>query len=513
MKPIVFVLVPFALFGLAAARADDARSRLIAPFLDNDVFAIGRLDLAKVDVDKLAHRLVADQEQAGEMSQTIAPWFAALRKAGAKELYVLGILPELLSPSTSPFPLIVPLGEGADAKAIGQLLCGSGSVKGPVTLPTCCATIHNAVFAGTNETLERVRQLKPVARPELAAAFATLGDTGAELILTPSADTRRVIEEMLPILPKELGGGPITGITRGLLWTAAGLSPDPEPRFQLVVQAKDAESAQALNALGKSVVQYLRQSPQVPRYAPDFAKLADELKAEVNQDRITATIDAQKASTWAATLTLPLRERAAKAGCVNNLKQIGLAMHNYHSQYKSFPPAYTVDKAGKPLLSWRVLILPYLEQDALYKEFHLDEPWDSEHNRALIDRMPPTYHCPAGSSKRADLGKTTYLTPRGKATIFPGSEGIKIQKITDGTSNTIFVVDAANDRAVTWTKPDDWDVDPKLDLKGIFGHHPGGTPFSFADGSVRFIKETVDPKTLEMLITRDGGEVISSDAY
>jgi len=429
------------------------------------------------------------------MAQTIAPWFAALRKAEAKEIYLLGILPELLSPSTSPFPVIVPLGEGADAKAIGQLLCGGGSVKGPVTLPTC-ATVHNAIFAGTNEALERVRQLKPVERPELAAAFATLGDTGAELILTPSADTRRVVEEMLPILPKELGGGPITSVTRGLLWTAAGLSPDPEPRLQFVVQAKDAESAQALNALGKGIRQYLRQSPQVPRYAPDFAKLADDLKAEMNQDRITVVIDAQKASAWAAVLISPLRANAVRSQCTTNLKQIGLAMHNYHARHKSFPSAYTVDKAGKPLLSWRVLILPYLDQEALYKEFHLDEPWDSEHNRALIDRMPPTYHCPGGSSKRADQSKTTYLTPRGKATSFPGSEGIKIQKITDGTSNTIFVVDAGNDRAATWTKPDDWDVDPRLDPKDIFGHHPGGTPFSFADGSVRFIKETVDPRTL-----------------
>jgi prepilin-type processing-associated H-X9-DG protein len=280
-----------------------------------------------------------------------------------------------------------------------------------------------------------------------------------------------------------------------------------------VVQAKDAEAAQTLNALGKSILQYLRQSPQVPRYAPDFAKLADDLKAEVNQDRITVVIDAQKAGTWASALIKPYRENAARRVCTNNLKQIGLAMHNYHARHKTFPPAYTVDKAGKPLLSWRVLILPYLEQEALYKEFHLDEPWDSEHNRALIDRMPPTYHCPGGSSKRVDLGKTTYLTPRGKATIFPGSEGIKLQKITDGTSNTIFVVDAGNERAVTWTKPDDWDVDPKLDLKGIFGHHPGGTPFAFADGSVRFMKETVSPKLFEMLVTRDGGEVIDQNAF
>ena len=127
--------------------------------------------------------------------------------------------------------------------------------------------------------------------------------------------------------------------------------------------------------------------------------------------------------------------------------------------------------------------------------------------------MPPTYRCPSGSSKRADLGKTTYLTPRGKSTIFPGSEGIKIPKITDGTSNTIFVVDASDDRAVVWTKPDDWDVDPELDLKGIFGHHPGGTNFSFADGSVRFIKDSVDPKVMEKLLTRDGGEVIGPDEF
>ena len=74
-------------------------------------------------------------------------------------------------------------------------------------------------------------------------------------------------------------------------------------------------------------------------------------------------------------------------------------------------------------------------------------------------------------------------------------------------------MDASDEKAVVWTKPDDWDVDPKVDLKGIFGHHPGGTSFSFADGSVRFIKENVDPKVMEKLITKDGGEVIGQDEF
>ncbi len=90
---------------------------------------------------------------------------------------------------------------------------------------------------------------------------------------------------------------------------------------------------------------------------------------------------------------------------MNNLKQIGLAMHNYESTFGTFPPAYIADKAtGKPLLSWRVAILPFLEQDALYKQFHLDEPWDSAHNKTLIARMPPVYRSPG---RRRQAGNDT----------------------------------------------------------------------------------------------------------
>src|ERR1700676_3675353 len=89
------------------------------------------------------------------------------------------------------------------------------------------------------------------------------------------------------------------------------------------------------------------------------------------------------------------REAARRAQCVNNLKQIGLAMHNYHSTYDCFPPAVTADDQGRPLLSWRVLILPYLEEAPLYAQFHLDEPWDSPHNLPLASKMPRVYTCPS----------------------------------------------------------------------------------------------------------------------
>ena len=103
---------------------------------------------------------------------------------------------------------------------------------------------------------------------------------------------------------------------------------------------------------------------------------------------------------------------------MNNLKQIALALHNYHAAMGSFPATASMSKDGKPLLSWRVHILPYLEQDNLFKQFKLDEPWDSEHNKALIAKMPDIYRSPA---QKVGDGKTTYLAPMGKNTVIaPG---------------------------------------------------------------------------------------------
>ena len=142
----------------------------------------------------------------------------------------------------------------------------------------------------------------------------------------------------------------------------------------------------------------------------------------------------------------PSVEPANRSQSFNNIKQIMLAMHNFASQDKSqaFPPAF-IAKDGKPLLSWRVAMLPYLDQKNLYAKFHLDEPWDSEHNKALIATMPGTYRSPM--SKLTD-GRTVYVVPRGATTAFPGSTGFKtdaaafvadpigvsFKQITDGTS-------------------------------------------------------------------------------
>ena len=126
------------------------------------------------------------------------------------------------------------------------------------------------------------------------------------------------------------------------------------------------------------------------------------------------------------------REAARRTQCKNNFKQVGLALHNYHDAWRSLPPAYTTDKNGKPGLSWRVLILPYIEQDALYKQFKLDEPWDSENNKKLLDKMPKVYAIPGVT--RPGGTDTHYRVFVGNGAAFDWVMGTKITAIADGTT-------------------------------------------------------------------------------
>jgi hypothetical protein len=235
------------------------------------------------------------------------------------------------------------------------------------------------------------------------------------------------------------------------------------------------------------------------------------LAVHFNKERIFNELRLDEALSDKNDVPQPAGRTKSVMQSVNDLKQVGLAMHNYHDANGQFPTQALRDKQGKPLLSWRVAILPYIEQEPLYKEFHLDEPWDSEHNKKLIAKMPPLYHGP--NANLAAEGKTTYLVPVGPDTIFPaGGDGMRMAAITDGTSNTILAVEAADERAAVWTKPDDLPVDPKEPLKGLTRPGQDGFLALMADGSTRYLRATIDPKKLAALFTRAGGEPVTIES-
>lgn len=194
--------------------------------------------------------------------------------------------------------------------------------------------------------------------------------------------------------------------------------------------------------------------------------------------------------------------KAARQRSENNMDVLMAAMFSYHDINDHFPPAAVYDKDGKALLSWRVLLLPYLGQDDLFAQFHLDEPWDSKHNKPLLAKMPKCYAFPVrGKTKKKNA--TFYQAFVGKGTIFEGVEGISIADITDGTSCTIAFVEAAE--AVPWSKPADLPYDAKKPLPKLGGQFDRGFHAAFGDGSVHWLKKDFDVPAMRLVITRNDG--------
>ena len=201
-----------------------------------------------------------------------------------------------------------------------------------------------------------------------------------------------------------------------------------------------------------------------------------------------------------------IRSPGPRRGCHSNLRQIGIALQNYHAHHKRFPPAYTVDEHGNRLHRRRTLILPFMEQQSTYDMFDMNEPWDSPRNARAATTLIATYMCPVkhrSHDDRADLLKTNYVMIVGAKTISPGETGRSVNEIADGASKTLLIVEVAG-AETPWAEPRDLSAD-KL-AGGISGPHAEGAWALFADGSVSFLDDSLTPQTIKALSTIAGGE-------
>jgi hypothetical protein len=491
------LVVPSVIDRGANATAADATS-FVAPYLDEQTVAVAHVNLAALDADAAVERFAKvagiDPKQLAGPGREFREGVAAFQKAGATDLYAILSMADIPQPGIF---VIVPRGGANDSElkaALGKL--GTQVVE----------LLDGVMFAGGKPTLDRLRNLKPARRPNLETAISAVSGSALQIVLTPSDDQRRVVSELMPMLPKEVGGGPGSILTKGIRWAAVGAEIQPKFAVKIVVQSDDAAAATALAGTINHGLDTITRDQAARRMFPKLDQMADAVRPKTADSRVTIAVD-ESASSLASALATGIeraRESSRRQVSMNNLKQLALAWHIYLDSHKSTCPGNIMSEDGKPLLSWRVAILPYVGQEALHKQFKLDEPWDSEHNRKLIAKMPATYHAPA---QKVEDGKTCYLAPTGMADkAHIGVLGIKFPKeVPDGTSNTIMIVESNDAAAVVWTKPDDLTVDPKDPIKGLLGHYEQGFAAAFADVSVRFISR-VDPKNLIGLFTRDGNE-------
>lgn len=209
-------------------------------------------------------------------------------------------------------------------------------------------------------------------------------------------------------------------------------------------------------------------------------------------------------------LLLPMkrsaREPARRNSCMNNLKQIALAILAYEEEHGTLPPAYTVDEQGNRLHSWRTLILPYMEQAALYKTIDLTKPWDDPANAKARETIVETYQCPSSPEPN---GLTNYLAVVGPDCTFTGPEPRKLSDVKDGAKNSISVIDVGTNRAIPWMSPDDITLEAALELiPDAKMNHPGVILSAFLDGHSKAIPQDIDPDTLRALLTIAEGKEI-----
>jgi hypothetical protein len=505
LSPLCSITLATLLLSPLAALADPAeRADTIAPFVDEQTIAIARVDFGRVDVEATLKRIreLAPGERIAAHLATppIQGLLNKLRESGV-DVYVVLSLADLPKPG----PFLIAKGKpGSDVKETLEVLS---------TLRTEVSEhVGDVVFLGPASTLKRIQAGRPSPRPAIARAFEAAGDTDAQILFVPSADQRRVIAEMLPQLPEEAGGGSGKSIA-DIEWATIAINSPPEFSVDATVQSKNEESARALKSTLTAMFWTLSRNKAVKEKLPKVADLVDVVTPKIEGRRLSLQISDENGNLpkLLAALSAPLgsaRNQAQRRTCVNNLKYLALSWHNYHDVHAHFPASASRDDDGKELLSWRVHVLPFLGQLPLYNEFHLDEPWDSEHNKKLIAKMPDAFACPGTDLKAA--GKTTYLTTIGEHGLFRGDEGIRVRDIRDGTSNTIMIVDVAPEKAVVWTKPGDLEVDPEAPLRGLGGQHDKVISAAFCDGSVHSLAQDIKPTTLKLLFNPDDGKPIPS---
>ncbi len=312
---------------------------------------------------------------------------------------------------------------------------------------------------------------------------------------------------------------------------ALGIAASLESDWSLVAMAKSTdvkgaetikETTQAGVVLLKNALREwertLRSQPETPVLATEAKnamtatlsvgiKLAEAVKvhSEGGMVNLTTNIKSSEIPVGSiANVFLQTRKASARTTSVNNLKQIALAFHNFHDSYRQFPHSVKSPNPNhKHPVSWRVLILPFIEQNALYEAYRFDEPWDGPNNIQLLSKMPRLYRYPDAAP---DSTESNYAMLVGPETICPPNKTLRITDILDGTSNTLMVVEAK--KSIPWTKPEDLDYSKDKPLPAMGGFSEGGFNAAFADGSVRFLGTTMEESMLRSMISASGGEVI-----
>lgn len=502
------VLPPTAAAVATPTGTPASRAATIAPYLDDSTIAVIRVDVGKLDIeqavasfqqiagDEMTDLEKANQEKMVETGRTI--------KKHIQEIYlVLSFADFPLNPPLA----VVKLAPGGDPKMV-YALHKSPNASGPIDEAEFEKSTYlngDLLAIGNERSIMRVKAPNPANIPQLEPAFQLAGDALVQVAYIPTENARKTLELLMPEMPPQLGFDRKM-LVQSLQYGAIGIELLPKPELSVQVQATDADSARRLHeGLGR-LMEMAKLQPNLPA---DAGEILSGLMPELQSEKLSLALkqgnptynklEAQIKEAVAAS-----REAANRMVSSNNLKQIALAMLNHHDAQGKFP--LSAPPNSQPGLSWRVHLLPYLGEEELYRQFNLNEPWDSATNKPLVEKMPQVYMHP--NVRGLEKGRTVYVVPAGSETVFPPGDALTFAQVRDGTSNTILLLEVDPSRAVIWTQPEDWLSNGTGNPEGLYLWKNRSFLVGMVDGSVHPIRGDVSPDDFRKLLSpRDGQPV------
>lgn len=458
------------------------------PFIETSTLMLVDIDLKKIDI-AATMRWVIDNiggEGEDESVATLRGLMDSLQGAGAHHAFATAATRSAIDGG----PVVIVPCENTD---IVNGLATAMLQNFPKQPPQKVHVGNKVVLLGPTTALDRVTTKKGVQRPELILPLKRPGLLDHTAVFALPDEARRDLEDLWPgSVPPEF---PVQFSPRLMAKDISRIVISwrlpPEPEVIANIETTDANAA-----------------ARVKQVFDNLLMLAGNAKSSIEINLDVATIKLRASPEAFAKVVdevlAPTRERARQLALVNHMKQIGLAIHNYHDQEKHLPPRCFTDRDGKPLLSWRVALLPHIEQLALYRAMKLDQPWNSEDNTLPSATLIPTYF---------EESKLTAKT-RMRAPVYPGSiwqgEGPPktLGDVKDGTSKTIAVIHVPEKAAVQWSNPQPWVLSVDDPMSDVFGDRETATVV-LLDGAVMVLKKSdMTNKKLIAMLTCDSRDVV-----
>ncbi len=482
--------------------------------LDETVIGYLHVDLQKIDAEKttgLFASLFGKDSRIGNQFLMSEDFFSqiidTLKEAGGRRLY--------FHLSLSDIPVNGPIGwlqleAGADSTKAAEAIEQVFAMAGFKAVPR-----ESAVLFGTESLLKRLAVNPLPLRADAAEYLELDDDTELSIVLVPSSDHHKVLSEFFDTMPAPFQSVTGTMFADGARHTVLKVAAVDEQKLELRFTGKDPQSASQLKTALDKMLQSKPSIDGIISMPEEFKLLINGiLQAVADADQSSggnsfsysyseSTGSLDRLTKTLAPVISQVEFAAQKTNMANRIRKLILACHNFHDANKSLPASSLNDDEGRPLLSWRVSILPFIGQSKLYEQFKLDEPWDSEHNIKLVSQMPGDF---VSDPSLIQQGKTTFLMVVGDQAIGRSTEPYSLENVKDGTSRTIMFVKAAPESAVEWTKPADWEFDPENPLRGLAVTGQTQLLTAFADGSSHYI--SFDEKKIKAACTVAGGEFV-----